>query len=66
MLLLDASDDEAAMRAQVRRLLALNAGTVRYLAARLARRGALAGDEVDAIVRGRRQSPAPVTISTEP
>ena len=59
MLLLDASDDEAAMRAQVRRLLALNAGTVRYLAARLARRGALAGDEVDESCAGAGNPPRP-------
>jgi len=51
--LLEQDDDEAALRAGVRRLLALNAGTLRYIAARLARRGALTGDEVEALVHGR-------------
>jgi hypothetical protein len=32
-------------------LLELNAGTLRYLAARLARRGVLTGDEVERVVR---------------
>jgi hypothetical protein len=31
----------------------LNRGTLRYLAARLTRRGVLTGDEVEALVRGR-------------
>ena len=39
----------------MRRFLARNAGTVRYIAARLARRGVLDGDEVAAIVRGPRE-----------
>lgn len=49
--LLTDDDDEAALRDEVRRLLELNAGTVRFLAAKLARRGLLTGDEVEAIVR---------------
>lgn len=49
--LLDKNDDELTLRAQVRHLLTLNAGTVKYLAARLAQRGALTGAEVARIVR---------------
>jgi hypothetical protein len=37
----------------VRRLLALNAGTLRWLAARLLREGALTGETVERLVRGR-------------
>jgi hypothetical protein len=51
--LLEDGDDETAMRDGVRRLLELNSGTLRYLAARLARRGVLTGGEVEALVRGR-------------
>ena len=50
--LLADGDDEAALRAQVRDLLALNAGTIRYLAAKLARADMLDGDEVARIIRG--------------
>ena len=48
MLLLDASENEAALHAGVRRLLELSRGTVQYLAARLLRDGALSGAEVEA------------------
>jgi hypothetical protein len=51
--LLTDADDEDALRDGVRRLLALNAGTVRYLAARLLRDGVLNGAEVERVVRGR-------------
>jgi hypothetical protein len=51
--LLTTDDDEGALRADVRRLIELNAGTVKYLAAKLARAGMLRGDEVRAIVRGQ-------------
>lgn len=51
--LLGADDNEVALRAEVARFLDLNRGTLRYVAARLARRGALTGDEVEALVRGR-------------
>jgi hypothetical protein len=49
-------DDESALRDSVRRLIELNAGTVRYLVARLARAGVLDGDEVERIVRGHGHS----------
>jgi hypothetical protein len=51
--LLGLDDDETALRDEVRRFLRLNAGTLRYIAAQLARRGVLSGDEVAALVRGR-------------
>ena len=51
--LLEQGDDEIGLRNGVRRLVELNAGTIRWLAAKLARRGSLTGDEVAAIVRGR-------------
>jgi len=51
--LLRDGDDEGALRAEVNRLLALNEGTVRYLAAKLARHDTLTGDEVAALVRCR-------------
>jgi hypothetical protein len=50
--LLKPDDNEAQLRDEVRRFLRLNGGTLRYLAARLARRGVLTGDEVEALVRG--------------
>jgi hypothetical protein len=49
--LLEDCDDETALRDQVRRLLELNAGTLRYLAAA---RGSLSGAEVERLVRGRK------------
>ena len=51
--LLEPGDNEVALRAEVVRFLDLNRGTLRYLAARLARRGVLSGDEVERFVRGR-------------
>jgi hypothetical protein len=51
--LLGLDDNEVALRAEVARFLDLNRGTLRYLAARLARRGVLDGNEVAALVRGR-------------
>ena len=51
--LLGLDDDETALRDEVRRFLRLNAGTLHYIAAQLARRGVLSGDEVAALVRGR-------------
>ncbi|HEY7193317.1 MAG TPA: hypothetical protein VH439_06210 [Gemmatimonadales bacterium] len=51
--LLTADDNEIALREQVRRLFGLNAGTLRYLAAKLARCGKLSGDQVEQLVRGR-------------
>jgi hypothetical protein len=54
--LLKDGDDEQALRDEVRKFLALNSGTVRYLAAKLSRRGQLTGDEVTAAVRGRNRS----------
>jgi hypothetical protein len=51
--LLTADDNEAALREQVYDFLALNAGTVRYLAAKLRRHGALDGAEVERIVFNR-------------
>lgn len=51
--LLGPDENEVALRAEVARFLELNGGTLRYLAARLARRGVLTGDEVEALVRGR-------------
>ena len=51
--LLGPDDDETALRDEVRRFLRLNAGTLHYIAAQLARRGVLSGDEVAALVRGR-------------
>ena len=47
-------DDEHALRAEVRRFLRLNAGTLRFLAAKLKRHGALSGSEVERVVRGKR------------
>ena len=61
--LLTDDDDEDALRDEVRRLLALNAGTVRYLAARLLREGVLNGDKVEALVRGRQR---PITRQSVP
>jgi hypothetical protein len=58
--LLGPDDHEVALRDEVRRFLALNQGTLRYVAARLARRGMLSGDEVEALVRPRRRSHRPV------
>ena len=55
--LLGPDDDEIALRDEVRRFLALNQGTLRYIAARLARRGMLSGDEVEALVRGAKTFP---------
>jgi hypothetical protein len=52
--LLGPDDDEVALRDKVRRFLRLNAGTLRYLAVRLARCGVLTGDEVEQLVRGRK------------
>jgi ATP-dependent Zn protease len=49
-LLID-DDDEIALRDQVRELLALNAGTLRWLASKLMKRGRLDGDEVERAVR---------------
>jgi hypothetical protein len=43
-------DDETALRAEVRKFLELNAGTLRYLAQKLLRRGRLRGDEVKRLV----------------
>ena len=51
--LLGPEDNEVALRAEVARFLDLNRGTLRYVAGRLARRGVLTGDEVEALVRGR-------------
>jgi hypothetical protein len=55
--LLKADDDEAQLRGEVRRLLELNSGTLRWLAAKLARCGRLSGDEVEALVRGAKTLP---------
>ena len=51
--LLGPDDNESALRDEVRRFLALNAGTLRYLASKLGRRGMMLGDEVAAVVRFR-------------
>jgi hypothetical protein len=55
--LLDQGDNEPTLRNKVRRLIELNAGTVKYLASRLARAGVLSGSEVRAIVRGQFYQP---------
>jgi hypothetical protein len=47
--------DEAALRDEVRRFLRLNAGTLRYLASKLARCGRLSGNEVEQLVRGAKR-----------
>jgi hypothetical protein len=51
--LLQPFDDETQLRDEVRRLLELNSGTLRWLASKLARCGRLSGDEVERLVRGR-------------
>jgi hypothetical protein len=51
--LLGPDDDETALRDEVARFLDLNRGTLRYVAARLAQRGVLSGDEVEALARLR-------------
>jgi hypothetical protein len=55
--LLGPDDGEDALRDEVCRFLRLNAGTLRYLAARLARCGVLTGDDVVALVRGAKTFP---------
>jgi hypothetical protein len=55
--LLKPDDNEAQLRDEVRRLLELNSGTLRWLAAKLARCGRLSGDEVEALVRGAKTLP---------
>jgi hypothetical protein len=45
-------DDEGALRAEVARLLGLNRGTLRFLAARLMRAGMMDGAELERVVRG--------------